>query len=213
MKKRDLERVLAKVPPHPKPKLEFEQYTTPPHVASRLLWIATVTYEDLPGDLVLDLGAGTGRLGIGAAILGSTCVVLVDVDREALKLALESARELGVDAKIDAICCDVRKLVLSREAVCVLQNPPFGVHRRGADVEFLRSALKLSRVVYSIHKVSAVDYVFKTCEEWGAKALMLFEETIRLPPTMPHHERREHRVKIAVLRAARTGLHRKAADF
>jgi len=205
LSKRDLEILLSKIPPLPAPKPHLEQYTTPPHLAARMLWVAAVTFRDLPADLVLDLGAGTGRLGLGAALLGSPFVLLVDVDFEALKRALAAARELGVDAAVDAVCSDVTRFEISRVASCTVQNPPFGVHRRGADVKFLSAALRLSNVVYSVHKAETASYLLRKCEEVGAEAEALFEEVVRLPPTMPYHFKREHRVRVIVLRAARRG--------
>ena len=201
LRKRDLETIISRIPQLPNPKLQLEQYATPPHLAARMLWIAAMTFRDLPAELVLDLGAGTGRLGLGSALLGSSFVLLVDVDFEALKRALASARELGVDAVVDAVCSDVTRLTLSKKASCTVQNPPFGVHRKGADVSFLSSALRLSKIVYSVHKAETVEYLLRKCKEEGAEAEALFEETIRLPPTMPHHFKREHRVRVAVLRA------------
>lgn len=200
-RKRELEMLISRIPLPPNPKPQLEQYTTPAHLAARMLWVAAMTYRDLPGDLVLDLGAGTGRLGLGAALLGSRYVLLVDVDLEALKLALAAARELGVDAAVDAVCGDATRLALSKRASCTVQNPPFGVHRKGADVEFLSSALRLSSAVYSVHKAETAEYLLRRCREEGAKAEVLFEETVRLPPTMPFHLKREHRVRVIVLRA------------
>jgi len=203
VKKRRLEILLSRIPPHPQPRLELEQYATPPHLAARLLWVAVATFRDLLEDVVLDLGAGTGRLGLGAALLGSPYVVLVDLDPEALRVALDKARELRVDERVDAVCADVRCFEISREASYAVQNPPFGVHRRGADVEFLAAALRLARVVYSVHKAEAVDYVLERCREAGAEVRLLFREVIRLPPTMPHHRRREHVVNAAAIRVSR----------
>ncbi|MCD6358141.1 MAG: methylase [Thermoprotei archaeon] len=203
MRKKRLEILLSRIPPHPRPRLELEQYATPPHLAARLLWVAVATYHDLLGGVVLDLGAGTGRLGLGAALLGSPYVVLVDLDHDALRIALSKARELRIDERVDAVCADVRRFETAREASYVVQNPPFGVHRRGADVEFMAAALKLARVVYSVHKAESVDYVLERCREAGAEARLLFREVIRLPPTMPHHRKREHVVDVAVIRASR----------
>lgn len=202
VRKRKLEILLSRVPPHPRPRVELEQYPTPPHLAARMLWVAAA-HRDLPAGVVVDLGAGTGRLGIGAALLGSPCVISIDVDADALRVALAAARELGVDAAVDAVCCDATRVTLSRQANCAIQNPPFGVHRRGADVEFLRAALRVAATVYSVHKAEAADYIIRRCWEEGVEAEVLFDEVVRLPPTMPHHRKREHRVRVVVVRCAR----------
>ena len=200
MRKRRLEIILSQIPPHPKPRLSLEQYTTPPHLAARLLWIAAYTYGDIIDQEVIDLGAGTGRLGLGAAILGSSYVVLVDVDVDALRVSLEQAERLGLRAWVDAVCSDVRMFRASRKVDCIVQNPPFGVHRRGADVEFLEAAIRLANVIYSIHKAETLDYLRGRVRRAGRGIRLLFEEVVRLPPTMPHHYKREHVVRVGVVR-------------
>lgn len=202
LKKKALEMLLSKIPPHPQPRVGLEQYATPPHLASRLLWIAAFSYHGLEGTVV-DLGAGTGRLGLGAAILGAPYVILVDVDKKALKVALAAARSLGVDACVDAVCAEASRFETSRDVHCVIQNPPFGVHRRGVDIEFLRTALRLAPTVFSIHKAESLDYVLAKCREMGCSPEVLFEEVVRLPPTMPHHRKESHEVRVAAIKANR----------
>ena len=200
-RKRDLERVIGSIPPHPSPRVELEQYATPPHVASRLLWIAAFTYDDVFDREVVDLGAGTGRLGLAAALLGARRVLLVDVDPKALRIALEHGERLGVSEVLDALASDVRALALRKARFDVaIQNPPFGVHRRGADVEFLLMAMSLARVVYTIHKTSSVDYVVRRAVRAGWRVEKLFSDVILIPPIYAFHEERAHRVDVTALR-------------
>jgi rRNA N6-adenosine-methyltransferase METTL5 len=58
---------------------------------------------------------------------------------------------------------DVRQLLSLGDrlrADTVVMNPPFGTRRKGADMEFLAAALKLSRgSVYSLHKSSTRSHI------------------------------------------------------
>jgi ribosomal protein L11 methyltransferase len=47
---------------------------------------------------VLDMGCGSGILGIAAALLGADRVTMVDIDENAVKTAGENARKNGIDA-------------------------------------------------------------------------------------------------------------------
>lgn len=58
--------------------------------------------------------------------------------------------------QIDLILCDVRQIAAQSRLMAdtVVMNPPFGTRRKGADLEFLDAAFKLSRnAIYSLHKV------------------------------------------------------------
>ena len=150
VRKLDLEIVLSRIEPHPSPKALLEQYTIAPNVAAELLYIASYTFDDVTDKTVADLGCGTGRLAIGAALLGAEEVVGVDIDRVATKKALENAEELGVKERTQWITADIS--VLRGKFDTVLQNPPFGVQRRKADRKFLEKALRIGERVYSLHK-------------------------------------------------------------
>jgi putative methylase len=100
----------------------------------------------------LDLGCGTGRLALGAAFLGAKEVVGVDIDRTAIKTAAENSANTRLKGKVQWVTADI-------DAVCgqfdtVLQNPPFGVQKRGADRKFLEKALESGKTVYSLHKAA-----------------------------------------------------------
>lgn len=71
MKLRELESILGQVDTFEEPKYELEQYPTSAHLAARLLYTADASFDDIEEKAVLDLGCGTGMLGIGATILGS----------------------------------------------------------------------------------------------------------------------------------------------
>ena len=134
--RRELEILISKVPENPNPKVKLEQYTIPPEVASRMLYIACYVYRDIVGKRVLDLGCGTGRLAIGAAYLGAAEVVGIDIDREVVKIAKDAANGLEVGESIYWVTGDL--YALRGRYDTVIQNPPFGVQRRRADRIFLK---------------------------------------------------------------------------
>jgi putative methylase len=149
-RKLDLEMLLSNVKPHPTPSPSLEQYTVSASVAAQMLYMAAYTYGDIVDKTVLDLGCGTGRLALGAAFLGAKQVVGVDIDRTALKVASENSTNTGLKDKVQWVAADID--VICGEFDTVLQNPPFGVQKRGADRRFLEKALKAGKVVYSLHK-------------------------------------------------------------
>ncbi|QOJ78165.1 methyltransferase [Infirmifilum lucidum] len=201
--KRELELLLNTIPAHPRPKVELEQYITPSTLASTLLWIAEFHFSDLSDKKVLDLGAGTGRLGLGAVLLGANIATLVDIDQDSLLVARDWAREKGLYSRVDLVVADVSHLPFRGTLLfdTVIQNPPFGVHRRGADVSFVRGALKFSNKVYSVHKESASQYVLTFLEREGFRVEVIYRDRVCLPPMFYWHRKRMHCFTVVVVRA------------
>lgn len=146
----DLERAIAEIAPHPSPKAYLEQYTISPEVAAEILFMATYIYSDITDKTVIDLGCGTGRLTIAAALLGAEQVVGVDIDKAAIKQAIKNAETLSMQRRIDWIIADIDAIRGNFDTV--LQNPPFGVQKRKADRKFLEKALQIGKNTYSLHK-------------------------------------------------------------
>jgi len=150
LRKLDVEMLLSTVQPHPSPRPDLEQYTIPVDVAATMLYIAAYTYGDIVNKRVLDLGCGTGRLALGAAFLGAESVVGVDLDKTAVKVALENAKTTRLKARTQWVAGDIDAVHGAFDTV--LQNPPFGVQKRQADRKFLEKALETASTVYSLHK-------------------------------------------------------------
>ncbi len=150
VRKRDLDLMLSKVDPHPAPTAELEQYTISADTAATMLYIAAYSHGNIVGKRVVDLGCGTGRLALGAAFMGAREVVGVDLDRTAVKKARENSINSNLKKKTQWIIADIDSLHGRFDTV--LQNPPFGVQKRGADRKFIMKALELGSVVYSLHK-------------------------------------------------------------
>ena len=157
-RKLELEMMLSKIKPHPAPTPSFEQYTISADTAATMLYIAAYSNGDIVDKTVLDLGCGTGRLAIGAALLGAKEVVGVDLDKTAVKAAFGSAVATGVKDRTQWVVADVDSVRGCFDTV--LENPPFGVQKRGADRKFLAKAVELGRVTYSLHKRPLEDSTF-----------------------------------------------------
>ncbi len=169
VRKRNLEIALSKVEPHPSPKAYLEQYTIPANVAAVVLYIAAYVNDDIIGKKVVDLGCGTGRLAIGAALLGAEEVVGVDIDKTAVKLARENATKLDLKDKIQWLVADVD--TLHGIFNTVLQNPPFGVQKRKADRKFLQKSLKIAHRIYSLHKGDSSKELVERLKKRGTLVL------------------------------------------
>jgi len=198
VRKRRIEILLSKVESHPSPKAYLEQYTIPADVAAEILYLAAYTYGDVIGKRVVDLGCGTGRLSIGAVLLGAKEAVGVDIDEVAIKTAVENAEKLGVKDRITWVVGDIEALHGSFDTV--LQNPPFGVQRRKADRKFLAKAIKLGRCVYSLHKAGNEEFIRRFVEKQGGKVTVIIPLKMWIPHTFPFHTKRKYLVKVELYR-------------
>jgi 16S rRNA (guanine1207-N2)-methyltransferase len=78
------------------------------------------------GDTVLDLGCGSGALGIVASSLTSGQIAMVDADIEAVRSATRTAEANGL-TNWRALASDVAGAVLDERFDVVVTNPPFHV--------------------------------------------------------------------------------------
>ncbi len=200
VRKLDLEKAISEIHPHPTPKAYLEQYTIPPQVAAEILYIAAYIYDDIINKTVVDLGCGTGRLAIGAALLGAKETMGVDIDRVAVMTAQKNAEKMGVEEKTRWIVADI-------DAVggffhVVLQNPPFGVQRREADRKFIKKSLELGHTIYSLHKGGKrnQEFIKRFIERNGGRITGIFPMNIDIPRTFEFHRKRKHRVEVDLYR-------------
>jgi len=219
MKKKHLEIILDNLDPHPNPKPHLEQYTIGGKLASELLFFAG---EDIKGNFVVDLGCGTGRLSIGAKLLGAGKVLGVDIDREAVECAKGNLRKLeriplvkSLDVDLEEVCKgvffldmdvkDIDRSYIERflegdMRVVVIQNPPFGSQRKHADRIFLEKALEIGDVVYTIHNSTTRDFVIKYIEEKGRSITHIFESRFRIPKIFTFHSKRYVDIPVDIFR-------------
>ena len=196
VRKRDLERALSEIEANPLPKAHLEQYTTPSNVAAETLYLAAYIYDDIIGKTVVDLGCGTGRLSIGAALLGAKEVFGVDVDRDSVRVAQKNAEILGVKEKTHWIVADID--VVKGTFDTTLQNPPFGVQRRRADRRFITKSLELSSTIYSFHKGGESNRIFikRFIEEHGGKVTTIFPLNMEIPRMFKFHTKKKRSIQV-----------------
>jgi putative methylase len=203
---------ISAVSPHPSPKAFLEQYTISAEVAAEILYAATYIYDDIIGKTVIDLGCGTGRLAIAAALLGAKKVVGVDIDRKAIMEAVRNSEKLGVKPTVSWVVADISAVRGSFDTV--LQNPPFGVQKRGADRKFLEKALQIGKHVYSLHKgVKIADarkgtqpkaltltapssFLRSFIERNGGEVRATYALLMSIPRLFAYHQKRKHQFPV-----------------
>lgn len=190
-----LEILLSQLTGFPDPRPDFEQYEISDQVAATMLFTAA-TYGDIENRQIFDLGCGPGRLAIGAALLGACRIVAVDIDSKVLKVAERNAHKLGVHDLIEFVKQDVE--TVSGKTDTVLMNAPFGVQKIHADQPFLRKAMEIGKVVYSLHKTSEGSRKFITqfVSQLGGRISFIQEMTMVLPASMHFHEKNRYKIQV-----------------
>lgn len=211
VRKLDLEMLLSKIDPHPSPNVDLEQYTISTNAAAEMLHIAADMHDDIVGRTVLDFGCGTGRLALGAAFLGAKHVVGVDIDENAIRVAVQNSVKTGLKGRVNWVVADIGAIHGVFDTV--VQNPPFGVQKKTADRKFLEKALETGKVVYSLHKhpdtdsllagkirsggngfllVSPSPFLKRFAEEHGCKIRACYALLMSIPHMFSFHTKRKH---------------------
>lgn len=198
----ELERALSGIPPHPSPRADLEQYATPADIAASLLFEARAL-GDIEEKDVLDLGCGTGVLGLGAALLGAARVRGIDVDEAAVAVARREAERLRVPAEFTV--GDVASF--AGRADTVVMNPPFGAQSRGADRPFLDAAFRSAGVVYSMHNASTRAFVEAYAADAGATVTHRWRLAFELRHQFRHQTRASKVVDVLAFRFERGAAH------
>lgn len=183
------------------PSAELEQYSTPAVIAADLLFQA-LARGDLEGRKVLDLGCGTGPLGIGAALLGAGKVIGYDKDAAALRQAEENAAKAGVEAEFRQADIDD----ITESADTVIMNPPFGAQRKGADRPFLTAAMRCAPVIYSLHMSSTEDFIQRFVRRSGYTATPLKRYKFGIPYMFEFHSKAKKEVDVTLFYILKTGV-------
>jgi putative methylase len=198
MKKKALEMLLQRIPTNPEPKAHLEQYSTPANIAADVLFLAH-SYDDIKQKKVGDLGCGTGIFAIGAKLLGAKEAIGIDVDEMAIKSAKENTKKFGVE--IDFRVCEIKDF--NEECDTVLQNPPFGAQQRHADRPFLRKALAISKVVYSLHMTNTQEFIEDEAEKLGAMVTHRKRYEFEIRHTFKFHSKEKKYLDVSMFRMER----------
>jgi putative methylase len=200
VRKNDLERALSEIKANPTPNAYLEQYTTPPEVAAETLYLAAYVYSDIIDKTVVDLGCGTGRFAIGAALLGAKEVFGVDVDRVAVRMAQDNAKRMNVKTETNWVVAEIDAVKGTFDTI--LQNPPFGVQRRRADRKFITKALEFGSTIYSFHKSgeSNREFIKRFIEGHGGRITNVFPMKMEIPRMFTFHTKRKLSIKVDLYR-------------
>lgn len=185
----------------------LEQYPTPASIASAVLFSAEMEHGDISGKTVYDLGCGDGIFAIGAALLGAERVIGVDVQSKALKASQRNSRQLGTEDTVDWVLGEVSSLQTLCPVDTVVSNPPFGVKKRGADMRFLRKAISIADVTYSIHLAGDKNRVFleKEINELGAEVTQVETFQFPIPKLFESHRKPKHMINVDLYRICMKG--------
>lgn len=202
-RKKHLEMKLQSIPPHPKPKVGLEQYTTPSIIASDLIWNAA-SLGDIENKNVLDLGCGSGIFTIGSGLMGSNISSGVDVDEDSINLAVESSNKLKLD-NVNFILSDINELNDTFNADTIIQNPPFGSQRKakeGQDLNFVKKACELNPdVLYSFHMASTEEFLGDFYKKNNLEITHVFRYNFPIPKIYEFHTKEIQNVNVIVFRA------------
>lgn len=197
-KKKHLEMAIQKVPKHPNPKVDLEQYSTPATIAADLLWNAYSLW-DIADKKVMDLGCGTGIFAIASKLLGAASAIGVDIDRDSTDLASSYCGD------VDFICSDICDLENDFDVDTIFQNPPFGSQKnakKGADLKFISKAVELSpKVLYSFHMASTEEFLISYFEKNDLEITHIFRYNFPIPKIYEFHTRESANVEVIVIRA------------
>ena len=180
------------------PKLE--QYPTPSEIAAELLWGAAKD-GDIAEHRILDLGAGTGILGIGALLLGAKHVTFIEQDPAAVKILTHNLRKIQDKYKLPGrTTIIVREVNLTDEnADTIIMNPPFGTRTKHADTRFLDYASTHAPITYTFHKTSTIKHLEKYLKRLGKNIVMRSDFKFPLRATMPHHKKKQELIDVTLL--------------
>jgi putative methylase len=120
-------------------------------------------------------------------------------------VAASSAKKLGVEDKISWVLASVQNLNLRADVV--IQNPPYGVRREGADRPFLETALRIAPIVYSLHKSGSRNRQFlkRFIKDLGGIIDRIIPLEVTIRPTFEFHIKRSYKVKVDLYRIMRKG--------
>jgi putative methylase len=158
MKQRQLEMLLEKIPKPTSPVPHLEQYMTPANIAADVLFTA-YQWGDIQEKIVVDLGCGTGRLAVGAYLMGAKKVQGYDIDPEVIKYAKEYVKKNYYSIEFNVQ--DIHDVITSCDTV--LMNPPFGAQKSNlhADRKFIEKGFEISSIIYSFHLKKTIPFFEK----------------------------------------------------
>lgn len=195
-----LAKTLSQLKVFENPRISEEQYPTDSEIAAEMLWNSAMI-GDFDEKVIVDLGAGTGILGIGALLLGAKKVVFVEKDSYALGICKENYEKIKSEFNVgeaEFIEQDVSNY--SGKVDLVIENPPFGTKEEHADKIFLEKAFEIASVVYSFHKANTKEFIQQFATQKGFKTTHYWEVDFPLKATQKFHTQKIKRIRVGIFR-------------
>ncbi|MDG6220115.1 MAG: METTL5 family protein [Candidatus Thermoplasmatota archaeon] len=194
MKKKELEMLLQRAPPIPEPVAALEQISTPGSVAADMLYRA-YAMGDIAEKCVADLGAGTGTFAVGAALLGASRVLALEISEKLVELGRGFCASMGVEVEwqhMDVSC-------FSEKVDTVLMNPPFGAQKKHADRPFLDAAIGCSMTIYTLCLEASEEFVCNYGgEAWCGEVITTYKFPV--PYAHPFHRKERKMFEVSLIR-------------
>lgn len=89
--------------------------------------------SETPAGRVIDIGCGSGAIGVSLALELGVPVIATDISEPALRVAAANARRLG--AAVRFIACDLASAVSSGTMSMVASNPPYVPQRDAVELQ------------------------------------------------------------------------------
>jgi len=190
------------------PKVELEQYSIDASCAVDIIYIAGFEFNDINQKIIVDLGAGTGRLSIASTFFKPAYVLSVDIDLSALFILKKNIKKLQLENIIFPICTDVKYfeiskfLLLKNSQITTIMNPPFGVKKRTADRIFLERAFAFSNIVYSIHLANkgVHNFISNFIRKYNWKIDYVLPFNMILERSFQFHEQKKKKINVNLYR-------------
>lgn len=206
--RKELAIFLSKLLSFSNPNQRLEQYSSDGDSAAALLWQVFID-GNIKDKYVIDMGCGTGILGIGALLLGAKHVEFIDIDASVNIRLKENFKILTDNWEIDiagkwmftnanVASCPAEINSEKRSQSTVISNPPFGTRVKHADKTFLEAAMKRAKNIYSMHKSSTDVFVRSFARDNTLKILWDEKISFQLKNTMPGHTKRMERVEVTI---------------
>lgn len=165
---------------------------TPAAAAAELLFEAFAR-GDLTDRRVADLGSGTGRLALGASLMGAGSVEGWEIDGVAVRSARETADRWGLTVRFEH-----RPVAPpGPEVDTILMNPPFGAQHAHADQPFWETAFSGPvQAVYAFALSDSRSFI----ERWAVAHAARLDERRSIdwtfPATFRFHRKRAVRLSV-----------------
>ncbi len=201
--------ILSRLEVFSSPDWKLEQFPTDSEVAADLLWSMFMDGE-ISRQRIVDMGCGTGVLGIGALLLGAEHVTFIDIHDESLQILEKNIEWTRTNHDLPTtvwqykiIHSDVHALDTDTpyHADVVIENPPFGTKQRShIDRVFLLEAFKIAPRVFSFHKTTSDTFIQKLSDDNGFVAVVYRRYAFPLKKTQHYHKTKNKKIDVTAYR-------------